>query len=58
MKELTNNEYLSVMGGDLFLYDVFYLAGMVFQSSLESGRRARRTLGTNSYMISLKMGGL
>ncbi|WP_163379650.1 hypothetical protein [Cyclobacterium sp. SYSU L10401] len=58
MKELTNKECLSIMGGDPFLYDVFYLAGMVFQSSLESGKKARRTPGTNSYMITLKMGGL
>lgn len=58
MKELTNSESISIMGGDLFLYDVFYLTGKVFQASLESGQKARKTPGTNSYVISLKMGGL
>lgn len=59
MKELTKDEYISITGGgDLFLYDLFYMLGTVYEACREAGETARSTPGTNSYTQGLKMGGL
>jgi len=59
MKELTKDEYVSITGGgDLFLYDLFFIIGTAYQTCLDSAEREKSTPGTNSYTLALKMGGL
>jgi hypothetical protein len=59
MKILMKEEYVSITGGgDLFLYDLFFMIGTVYQSCLDSGKSAKNTPGTNSYIIGLRIGGL
>lgn len=59
MKELTKDECIFITGGgDLFLYDLFYMIGTVYEACRVAGETAKNTPGTNSYTQNLKMGGL
>lgn len=55
MKELTKNECELIVGGrDLFSYDLFYAIGAAVQAFRDAGNE----VGSNSYTMRLRMGGL
>lgn len=59
MNDLTTEECELIFGGgDLFLYDVFYVIGKVYQECLETVQKEKSTTGSNMHTIQLKMGGL
>jgi hypothetical protein len=58
MKNLNLNECQSIIGGDLFSYDMFYAIGTAYIAFVEYSQNQENTPGTNSYTTKLKMGGL